>query len=67
MIWGASTGLGTGRVSTAYNQVDFGATVRAGDQFGYSVDALEDVVQNGAVAPHAVHPGYRSAWRGRRQ
>jgi FG-GAP repeat len=52
VIWGAATGLGTGPVSTAYNQVDFGAIVRAGDQFGYSVDALEDVVQNGAVAPH---------------
>jgi hypothetical protein len=52
VIWGADAGLGTGAVSTVYNQVDFGAVVQAGDQFGYSVDALEDVVQNGAVAPH---------------
>jgi hypothetical protein len=56
VIWGASTGLGTGPVSTTYNQVDFGAVARAGDQFGYSVDALEDVVPNGAVAPTPVHP-----------
>jgi hypothetical protein len=52
VIWGASTGLGTGRVSVEYTQADFGETVRAGDQFGYSVDALEDVAQDGAVAPY---------------
>ncbi len=52
VIWGASTGLGTGPVSREYTQADFGETARAGDQFGYSVDALEDVVQGGAVAPY---------------
>jgi hypothetical protein len=53
VIWGASTGLGTGPVSIEYTQADFGETIRAGDQFGYSVDALEDVEQDGAPAPFA--------------
>jgi FG-GAP repeat len=47
VIWGAATGLGTGDVSDQFTQVDFGEMIRAGDQFGYAVDALEDVRQDG--------------------
>jgi hypothetical protein len=53
VIWGAATGLGTGRVSIEYTQADFGEPIRAGDQFGYAVDVLEDVEQDGATAPFA--------------
>ena len=53
VIWGAATGLGTGRVSVEYTQADFGQPVRAHDQFGYAVDALEDVVLGGESEPRA--------------
>jgi hypothetical protein len=53
VIWGAATGLGTGDVSDQYTQVDFGEMIRAGDQFGYAVDALEDVEYDGSTAPPA--------------
>lgn len=53
VIWGAVTGLGTGHASDQFTQVDFGEMIRAGDQFGYAVDALEDVKLGGAAAPSA--------------
>ena len=53
IVWGAPTGLGTGRASTALNPATFGNTAHAGDQFGYAVDALEDVGQGGTGAPSA--------------
>lgn len=53
IIWGTATGLGTGRASTALNPGTFGNVAHAGDQFGYAVDALEDVGQGGTPAPSA--------------
>jgi hypothetical protein len=53
VIWGAATGLGTGAASAQYTQVDFGELIRAGDQFGYAVDALEDVEHDGSASPAA--------------
>jgi hypothetical protein len=53
VIWGAATGLGTGAASDQYTQVDFGEMIRAGDQFGYAVDALVDVEQDSSTAPSA--------------
>ncbi len=53
VIWGAATGLGTGDASLQVTQLTFGNSVVAGDQFGYAVDALEDVGQGGTGAPDA--------------
>jgi len=53
IIWGAGGGLGTGAASRNLSQSNFGAGVHAGDQFGYAVDALEDVGQGGTGAPDA--------------
>ena len=53
VIWGAATGLGTGDASDQLTQVDFGEIIRAGDQFGYAVDALEDLEQYATTAPAA--------------
>jgi hypothetical protein len=53
IVWGASTGLGTGRASTTLSPATFGNTAHAGDEFGYAVDALEDVGQGGTGAPSA--------------
>jgi hypothetical protein len=53
VIWGAATGLGTGDASAQYTQVDFGEMMRAGDLFGYAVDALDDVEQEGSTVPSA--------------
>jgi hypothetical protein len=63
VIWGASSGLGTAKNSVQYTQNNFDASVHAGDQFGYAVDALEDVGQGGTSAPSAYAlavgaPGY---------
>ena len=44
---------GHGRCLGPVTQVDFGEMIRAGDQFGYAVDALEDVEQVGTTAPAA--------------
>ncbi len=40
VIWGSSSGLGGGDPSSELNQSTFGRTITAGDQLGYSVDAL---------------------------
>lgn len=53
IIWGAAGGLGTGDPSRQLSQGSFGEAVRAGDQFGYAVDLLEDVGQGGTPAPDA--------------
>ena len=53
IIWGAATGLGTGAASAQFTQVDFGEMIRADDQLGYAVDALEDVKQDRTTAPAA--------------
>ena len=45
IVWGGSSGLGLGIPSRQLNQTTFGNAVVAGDQFGYAVDALEDVGQ----------------------
>lgn len=63
IIWGAGGGLGTGAESRNLSQTDLGAGVHAGDQFGYAVDALEDVGQGGTPNPDAYAvaigaPGY---------
>lgn len=43
LVWGATTGLGTGQASTNETQTQFGRPIAAGDTFGWAVDALEDV------------------------
>lgn len=54
LIWGAAGGLGTGTSSRQLTQLDFpNADLTAGDQFGYAVDALEDVGQGGTPDPDA--------------
>jgi hypothetical protein len=53
-IWGSAGGLGGGAVSRQITQNDFpNADIVAGDQFGYALDALEDVGQGGTPAPDA--------------
>ena len=63
IIWGAAGGLAHGDASRNLTQTNFGLTIHAGDQFGYAVDALEDVGQGGTPAPDAFAlaigaPGY---------
>ncbi len=54
IIWGGAAGLGTGTASRQLTQNDFpGAAITAGDQFGFALDALEDVGQGGTPAPDA--------------
>ncbi len=53
VIRGAAGGLGTGAASTQYTQASFGEVAAAGDEFGYAVDAVEDVGQGGTPAPDA--------------
>lgn len=54
VIWGSAAGLGAGAASRQITQSDFpNADVVAGDQFGFAVDALEDVGQGGTPAPDA--------------
>ena len=52
IIWGNVSGLGDGaRTRSRFTQNDFpNADIVAGDQFGYAVDALEDVGQGGTPA-----------------
>ena len=53
-VWGAAGGLGTGTASRQITQINFpNADITAGDQFGYAVDALEDVGQGGTPDPDA--------------
>ena len=53
VIYGDPGGLGVGRPSRDLTQTFFGEVTRAGDQFGYSVDALDDVFQGGTSDPEA--------------
>ena len=54
LIWGSAAGLGNGDASRNLTQSSFpNADIVAGDQFGYAVDALEDVGQGGTPAPDA--------------
>ena len=54
IIWGSADGLGSGVASRQITQTNFpNADITAGDQFGYAVDALEDVGQGGTPAPDA--------------
>ncbi len=53
VLWGGASGLAIARSATAYTQVWFGLPVVAGDQFGYAVDAVEDLGQGGTPAPDA--------------
>lgn len=53
VLWGGAAGLAIDEASTQYTQTNFGRTIVAGDQFGYAVDAMEDVGQGGTGAPDA--------------
>jgi hypothetical protein len=53
VIWGGPTGLGDRAMSRQYGQGTFSRGMKDGDHFGYAVDALEDVEQDGATAPNA--------------
>ena len=53
IIWGSGAGLGEGTASRNLTQTNFGTPIVAGDQFGYAVDALEDVGQGGTPADDA--------------
>jgi hypothetical protein len=53
VLWGAASGLATTTPSTDYTQTWFGGSVVSGDQFGFAVDAVEDVGQDGTPAPSA--------------
>ena len=53
-IWGSVGGLGAGVASRQITQNDFpNADITAGDEFGYALDALEDVGQGGTPDPDA--------------
>lgn len=52
VVWGGPGGLGA-RPSRNLSQAEFALPVTAGDQFGYAVDALEDVGQGGTPNPDA--------------
>src|SRR5215217_4967484 len=43
VIWGSSSGLGKGRASTELTQSSFGRTAAAGDQFGFAIDASNEL------------------------
>ncbi len=63
LIWGSAAGLAGGKTARILTQTNFDLTISAGDQFGYAVDALEDVGQGGTPAPDAYAvaigaPGY---------
>ena len=53
VIFGSVTGLSMGKASRNLTQTNFGLPITAGDQFGYAVDALEDVGQGGTPADSA--------------
>lgn len=53
VIRGAAGGLGSGAGSTQYSQASFGQVAGAGDEFGYAVDAVEDLGQGGTPEPDA--------------
>ena len=53
VIFGSAGGLSAGKASRNLTQTNVGLPITAGDQFGYAVDALEDVGQGGTPAPDA--------------
>ncbi|GAA2093113.1 hypothetical protein GCM10009841_02540 [Microlunatus panaciterrae] len=53
IVWGAASGLGTGGVARGVSKRDFGAPIRANDQFGYAVDTQEDWTDGATGAPNA--------------
>ena len=53
VIFGSAAGLSMGKASRNLTQTNFGLPITAGDQFGYAVDALEDVGQGGTPADSA--------------
>jgi hypothetical protein len=53
IVWGGPDGLGTAADSQQISITDWGEVARAGNQFGYAVDALEDVGQGGTPEPSA--------------
>jgi hypothetical protein len=61
VIWGSSTGLGRGDPSSELNQSSFGRTITAGDQLGYSVDAINELGADSAVVAVGVPGGDVSA------
>lgn len=68
IVWGAPTGLGTGKISRDLSPAAFGIDLSAGDQFGFAVDVMEDTGQGGTPAPDAYviaagAPGYDVAGR----
>lgn len=53
VLYGGAGGLAISDASTNYTQASFGQVAHVGDQFGYAVDAVEDVGQGGTPAPDA--------------
>ena len=53
VLWGGAAGLGSSAPATGYTQTWFGGALASGDQFGYAVDAVEDVGQDGTPSPDA--------------
>lgn len=53
VIWGDPGGLGAGKPSRQIYRSTFGEPILPGDQFGYAVDALDDVTQGGTPEPDA--------------
>ena len=53
VVWGSAAGLGAGDGVGAEHPSDFPRRIAAGDQFGFAVDALEDVGQGGTPGPDA--------------
>lgn len=51
IIWGDPEGLGAGRPSRQLYRSTFGQPNLPGDQFGYAVDALDNVTQGGTPEP----------------
>ena len=53
VLFGGAGGLAISDATTNYTQANFGQVAAAGDQFGFAVDAVEDVGQGGTPAPSA--------------
>ncbi|MCB0912284.1 MAG: VCBS repeat-containing protein, partial [Propionibacteriaceae bacterium] len=51
VVHGGAGGLGTSSPGVHYSQSSFGAVAAAGDEFGYAVDAVEDLGQGGTPDP----------------
>ncbi len=53
IIWGGPGGLGSAKPSEQIDIAEWGEVSVAGNQFGYAVDALEDVGEGGTSEPYA--------------